>query len=92
MHTKDFLAQELRKAGLNQMADKAAKGYYHDFLSPLDEPALMLAADLVAIGTPQALELRKRHINGEFDASISEGDDWATSEEGQAAFKGLYRR
>ena len=43
-HTKDYLAQELRAAGLNAMADKAATGYYHDFLSPLALPETQLLA------------------------------------------------
>jgi hypothetical protein len=69
MHTKDILAAELRKAGLDDMADKAAMGYYHDFLSPLATPSLQLAADLTAVSTPAALALRDRHMNGEFDAT-----------------------
>lgn len=46
MHTKDFLAQELRKAGLAKMADKAVTGYYHDYLSPLPDGAMQLERDL----------------------------------------------
>ena len=89
MHTKDILAGELRKAGLNQMADKAATGYYHDFLSPLDTPCLQLAADLASAGTPAALALRKRHLNGDFDASKEESDDWANSPDGKETFSKL---
>lgn len=87
MHTKDFLAQELRKIGLTELADKAATGYYHDFLSPLDFPELTLAADLAAIGTPEAMALRERHINGEFDANTQESEEWANSPEGQDAMR-----
>lgn len=76
MHTKDKLAAELNKAGLGKMALLAAQGYYHDFLSPLATPCLQLAADLAAAGTPEALALRARHLNGEFDASKEEGDEW----------------
>jgi hypothetical protein len=89
MHTKDFLAQELRAAGLNDMADLAAKGYYHDFLSPLATPELQLEADLRAMGTPEAEALRKRHINGEFDASNDESEDWAKSPDGQDTMRRL---
>lgn len=85
-HTKDFLADELRKAGLNEMADKAARGWYHDYLSPLDTPCLQLATDLAAAGTPEAKALLARHYNGEFDANREESDAWAASPEGQAAF------
>lgn len=86
MHTKDKLAAELNKIGLMDMAIKAANGYYHDFLSPLATPCLQLAADLAAAGTPEAMALRDRHINGEFDATQEEADAWAASPEGRDAF------
>jgi hypothetical protein len=92
MHTKDFLAQELRKAGLQDMAAKAATGYYHDYLSPLDLPNFQLDADLVAAGTPQAMALRARFHDGEFDASMEESEQWANSKEGQAALQSLIRK
>jgi len=88
-HTKDFLAQELRKAGLDEMAKKAETGYYHDFLSPLDTPCIQLAADLAVINTPAAQALRRRHLNGEFDASKEESDEWAKSADGREAFNRL---
>lgn len=76
VHTKDLLAAELHKAGLHDMAMRAGQGYYHDFLSPLATPCLQLAADLAAVGTPAAMALRERHLNGEFDASKEEGEEW----------------
>lgn len=85
MHTKDKLALELKKAGLSEMAKKAASGYYHDFLSPLDMPSVQLAEDLAKIGTLEALTLRSRHLGGEFDASTSEANEWAKSPEGVSA-------
>jgi hypothetical protein len=33
--------------------------------------------------------LRQRVIDGEFDASAEEGDEWAASPEGQEAFRRL---
>lgn len=95
MHTKDFLAQELRKAGLNEMAVRAEAGYYHDYLSPLDTLCIQLAEDLksASVGNnPEALKLLARHLNGEFDASNEEGDEWVDSPEGKAAFAELLRR
>lgn len=89
MHTKDFLAQELRKIGLDEMADRAATGYYHDFLSPLPFPELQLAEDLAKVGTPAAMALRQRHLAGEFDASLEESDAWANSEEGKQSLSAL---
>ena len=83
MHTKDFLAAELRKAGLIELADKAATGFYHDFLSPLAFPALQLTEDLTKAGTPAALALRERSYEGEFDATIEESEEWENSELGR---------
>lgn len=92
MHTKDILAGELIKAELPEMAAKAATGYYHDYLSPLAMPCLQLAADLKRAGTPAALALRARHLNGEFDATKEESDDWAASPDGQEAFSRLVQQ
>ena len=91
MHTKDILAEELDKIGLVKMAEKAREGYYHDFLSPLTAPCFQLAKDLAQVGTPEALALRQRHINGEFDATFEESEDWANSEDGKAAFNELMK-
>jgi hypothetical protein len=98
MHTKDQLAEALRGVGLNDMADKAATGYYHDFLSPLDLPEIVLVNQLNIEAIAQEnnperrhaiMALRDRVINGDFDASQEESDDWAASPEGQAAFGNL---
>lgn len=89
IHTKDFLALELLKANLPEMAVKAAAGYYHDFLSPLMFPDIQLGNDLESAGTPAALALRQRHFRGEFDASKAESDEWAASADGRAAMAGL---
>lgn len=89
MDTKDILADALMKAGLASMSFQARAGYYHDYLSPLATPDLQLLADLRAAGTPEAKALIARHMNGEFDASMEESDEWAASSDGQAAFAAL---
>lgn len=89
MHTKDKLASELRKIGLLNMSIEAANGYYDDFLSPLATPCIQLAADLAAVGSKEAMALRARHLDGEFDATKEESDAWARSPEGQAVAKEL---
>lgn len=89
MHTKDFLAQELRTAGLEDLAKRAETGEFHDFESPHAMPEMMLVGELAAIGTPEADALRRRVINGDFDANYEESEAWAASEEGQAAFDQL---
>jgi hypothetical protein len=98
MHTKDMLADALMKLGLMDMSLKARGGYYHDYLSPLDMPEIQLVRDLADAATRvhdrqgQILDLRERVMHGEFDASKEESDDWAASEEGQAAFRMLTER
>lgn len=72
LHTKDFLALELLKAALPDMALAAVNGYYHDFLSPLALPDIQLAIDLEAAGTYAAMAIYKRHLRGEFDARKEE--------------------
>jgi hypothetical protein len=91
-HTKDLLAAELQRIGLTGMALKAATGFYHDFLSPLDLPTTALVNDLAAAGTPAALTLRNRVIEGEFDATQQESEEWANSSEGQETFAALVKR
>jgi hypothetical protein len=95
MHTKDMLADALTEVGLDVMASLARTGYYHDYLSPLDLPEIQLVNDLrIAASTYREkseaiMILRERVIQGQFDASAEEGDDWAKSEEGQDAFNKL---
>lgn len=96
MHTKDKLAAALRDAGLAPMAEKAATGWYHDFLSPLAMPCQQLATDLgVHAHNPTsprqaaARALLKRHMNGDFDASRAESEAWSASQEGRSVFAGL---
>lgn len=91
MHTKDFLAGELRKAGLISMAEAAERGLYHDYLSPLAMPCVALTKHLLDIGTPEAMALRQRAVAGEFDASQAEAEAWADSQEGRETFAMLTR-
>jgi hypothetical protein len=95
MHTKDMLAEALRGVGLDEMADRAATGWYHDYLSPLDAPCMTLANDLAVAmkkhpaQSPEIMALRQRVINGDFDASGEESDEWAASPEGIETLGGL---
>lgn len=98
MHTKDQLATALRDIGLDAMADRAATGYYHDFLSPLALPEMALVTALGAAATRYPDKavmieaLRKRVVNGDFDASTEESEAWAASEEGQETMRNLIQK
>jgi hypothetical protein len=96
MHTKDILADALSAIGLDEMSANARTGYYHDFLSPLALPEMQLINDLGIAATTThrhqqeaIMALRARVIDGEFDASAEESDEWAASEDGQDAFRKL---
>lgn len=89
MHTKDRLAQELRTIGLDGMAAFAEQGKYDDFLSDEVCGITCLVNELAKVGTVEALALRRRAIEGEFDATKEESDAWAASPDGQEAFRML---
>lgn len=98
-HTARKLADAMRAVpGIPAgMIRDAGRGYYHDYLSPLDLPETQLAADLASTADalpepqrPAVLSLRDRVIAGEFDASRAEADAWAASPEGRAAFRALH--
>lgn len=69
-----------------QMIASARAGLYDDFKSELALPMQHLVADLRRVGQHA---LARRVIDGEFDATREEGDAWAASEEGRAAFRDL---
>lgn len=92
MHTKDRLAAELEKIGLPGMAESARAGQYDDFLSEVATPQLLLLSDLHKVGTADAMALRVRVMEGEFDATKEESDAWSKSEDGKAAFNQLFGR
>jgi hypothetical protein len=98
--SSEYLATELEKVGLDEMAEKARRNEYHDFFSESATPAMDLADDLAeashgAEGDHREAikDLRKRHINdGEFDATLEESRLWTESEEGQETFKKLVKK
>jgi hypothetical protein len=75
------------------MIRRAVDGYYGDFTSPLATPEIQLVEDLKELARqpttgPKAktalANLAGRVIDGEFDATREESDEWAASPEGQA--------
>jgi hypothetical protein len=74
MHSKDILANELRKAGLPLMAKMAAEGVYSNGLSLHALPEMVLRRDLLDARSPLADSLLWRVDAGEFDATDDEID------------------
>jgi len=98
--TSQKLADALKAAGFDALATRAEQDEFHDFLSPHAMPEMLLVQILhdqyvIAKGRGHdreaiaAMNIRQRLINGEFDASMEESDEWANSPEGQAALNEL---
>lgn len=98
--TSENLAQVLHSVGLFDLEKKARADRYHDYLSDDTFCSMTLESDLRAARDrtkdpilKQMIEaIRQRHLDGEFDASKQESDDWAESEDGQDTFRRLFRR
>lgn len=97
--TSEKLALVLDDVGLTELAAKARADQYHDFLSDDALCALTLANDLAneikRVRDPMMKarieEIRERHLDGDFDASMEESDEWAKSKDGIAAFTALIK-
>jgi hypothetical protein len=83
-----------------EMVQRANRGYYHDYLSPLALPELALVSELRELARSRTLSPRSKGmcqrladkvINGEYDASSAEADEWAASPDGKAAMAELLR-
>jgi hypothetical protein len=94
------LADALRAAGFDELADRAALDEFHDFLSPHESPAIRLAFELASTARQAASVqqrnaahfIRGRVVDGEFDATNEEADEWAQSREGRATTRSLRGR
>jgi hypothetical protein len=96
--TSQKLADTLRAAGFEELAQRAEADEFHDFFSSSDraDPAVALDQELERLIQSEtgarktaAVNIRARHHNGEFDASKEESDDWANGPDGQDAFRRL---
>lgn len=95
--TSENLAKVLEGVGLTDLAAKARADQYHDYLSPDAMCSVALERDIRyardncsdPILKHLIEQIRQRHLNGDFDASLEESDEWAASPEGQAAFQAL---
>ena len=98
--TSEKLAKRLDEVGLDGVAEMARADMFHDFRSPFALPEMELEAALRAARDACMDDVRRVNIedvrldliNGEFDASAEEGDEWAAGPEGQAAFRSLFEK
>jgi hypothetical protein len=78
MKTKEKLALALKEAGAPENFIKRAEaGYYDDFESPLATAIIQLVTDLRVAGLDK---LAQRAIDGEFDGTKEEGEEWFNKE------------
>jgi hypothetical protein len=85
--TTERLARALTEAGAPaEMIERARAGYYDDFKSPLAMPEMQLRADALELGLT---DIAEGVVNGEWDATKEESDEWARSPEGRATFAAL---
>lgn len=87
------LAKRLYKVGLAKLAERALNNEFHDFLSPHSMPVHTLVNELercayVYPGMREAiLEIRRDVMNGVYDTTKEEAQEWALSSEGQEALR-----
>lgn len=85
--TSELLARALEEAGAPaDMVRRAREDYYHDFKSPLAMPEMQLLSEARSYGLNSIAE---GVMEGRWDATKEESDEWAASPEGQATFREL---
>jgi hypothetical protein len=88
------LYEALRAADLPDLAERAKAGEWNDFFGRHDAPQHHLIAQLEKRiprrQDPETIQgVIQQVIDGEFDGTKAEADEWAASEEGQAIFREL---
>jgi len=81
--------EALNDPALAGMIERARAGYYDDYKSTTATPQTQLVHDLRAHGHPEFLG---RVMNGEFDATLEEGEAWINGPEGRAVLAELAGR
>ena len=76
MKTKERLAAALEAEGWHLLAARALWGEFDDFETQHAIPLHVLIAELRKLGGPRAYAFIQRVIDGEFDGSMEEADDW----------------
>jgi hypothetical protein len=98
--SSQYLADTLKRAGFMELAARAERNEFHDFLSDHALPEMELDMALVAIikdptysneKRDVASRIRARHHEGAFDATKAESDAWAASPDGQATIGALVK-
>lgn len=87
MKTTERLAVALEEVGAPpEMIRRARDGFYDDYKSPLAMPQTMLLAHCNAYRLPG---MARRVVEGEFDGTKEESEEWLASPDGQEAMREL---
>lgn len=98
MRTSDeTLFKALHEVGLYQLAAAAREGEYNEFFGERATPMVDLVADLKQAHTAssdptrqaQIVTLLQRAMNGDFDATRAEYEEWRDSPEAQVILREL---
>lgn len=81
------LEKEVQNDKMIAILNRAKQDYYHDFFGGAELPEFELLADLKEAKASE--QICQNVINGKYDASKEDSDEWAKSAEGREAFNDL---
>lgn len=81
------LKKEIQRPKIIAIINRAEKDYYHDFFGTPDMPEMQLIADLREAGASN--QIIQNVVNGKYDASKEDSEEWSKSPEGQETFANL---
>jgi hypothetical protein len=87
-----ILAADFRAAGLEHLAARAERGEWNDYFGSHTMPQYALIATLraeVKLANPVRKQLIAQVVDGKYDGTIAESEEWAASPEGQSVFGSL---
>jgi len=86
--TEKLVAALIEAGAELELLERAKADHFHDYKAESATPCVDLVGALRRAGLE---ELAKRAMNGEFDATKEESDEWAASPDGQATFRLLHK-
>jgi hypothetical protein len=90
-----ILASDLKDAGLIDLADRAEAGEWNDYFGVSATPQhdlIQTLRDRVVIANVVRKQLIQQVIDGKYDGTKAEADEWAASPEGQKVFSEIVGR
>lgn len=85
----EALEKEVQTRKMVEILEKAKQDYYHDYVGEAELPQIELVNDLKAASASR--RIIKRVVDGDFDGTKEESEEWANSPEGRSVFGEFYR-